>query len=61
MICPFLDSLHSCSCRRNREAHLLSPMEIESYCRRSRYVLCPVFNEAESVDLTDIFEDETSH
>jgi hypothetical protein len=56
MECPFFESQSRCLCRQ--DPNQLSPADIEAFCRRSRYVLCPAFNEAESVDLTGIIEDE---
>lgn len=58
MECPYFDQQSQCSCQQRPDSHTLGPGDIEEYCRRSRHVLCPVFNVAESVDLSDIFADD---
>lgn len=56
MECPYFDAQTQCSCRQHPDR--LNAKNVEEYCRRSRYVLCPVFNLAESVDLAGIFDDD---
>jgi hypothetical protein len=58
MECPYYEAQNRCACRQSPSR--LSPADIEDYCRRSRYVLCPIFNEAQCVDLTGIFEDDAA-
>jgi hypothetical protein len=41
-----------------RDPDQLSTADVEDFCRRSRYVLCPVFNDTESVDISGFLEED---
>jgi hypothetical protein len=49
MECPYFESQSNCACPHPGEPHLLEPADIEGYCRRNRYVFCPIFKEFEEV------------